>query len=168
MRGLIARRPVSSQEGWGRRWRSGLIALALLVLMLSRLLPLGMIGGQQSVAPPMLLNPCTGEAITLRESNHLLPYVAPERDGSREVSVNAVGLSGLGSRGTYYLPLGTGKVVLTVANGTFDFVTGGDLALVGRGTPQQDFLFHSLLHLQVGVTSGLRGSGVTLQTQCGQ
>jgi hypothetical protein len=144
------------------------IAIALLTLALSHRLPSMVAGGQQRGSSALLVNPCTGEAITLRESTRLLPYISPDQAGSRALSVNAVGLSGIGSRGTYYLPMGTGKVVLTVANGTLDFATGGDLALVGRGTPNQDFLFHSIAHLKLSTASGLEGSGVTVEARCGQ
>ena len=36
--------------------------------------------GQWSGAPPLILNPCTGEVIILRESNHLLPNLTSEME----------------------------------------------------------------------------------------
>ena len=144
----------------------GLGVLALLALTAGGRLVSGGAGGAQPGATPMLLNPCNGETIALQDSAHLLPHLAPDQLGSGELSVNAVGMSGRGSRGTFYLPMGTGKVVLTIANGTFDLATGGDLELIGRGNQGQDFLFHGIAHLRAGLTSGLRGSGVTLQARC--
>ena len=144
----------------------GLGVLALLVLIAGgRLMSRGA-GGAPLGGPPVLLNPCNGETIALQDSAHLLPHLTPDQLGSRELSVNAVGMSGRGSQGTLYLPMGTGKVVLTIANGTVDLATGGDLELIGRGNQGQDFLFHGIAHLRAGLTSGLGGSGVTLQARC--
>jgi len=144
----------------------GLGVLALLALAAGGRLLSGGAGGAQLGGPPVLLNPCNGETIALQDSAYLLPHLTPDQLGSRELSVNAVGMSGRGSQGTFYLPMGTGKVVLTIANGTFDLATGGDLELIGRGNQGQDFLFHGIAHLQAGFTSGLGGSGVTLHARC--
>jgi len=113
-----------------------------------------------------LVDPCTGETIALRESAYLLPHLSREQAGSREASINAVGVSGVGSRGTYYLPMGTGKLVLTLANGTLDFAMGSDLELIGRGNQGHDFLFHSLAHFKVSAAGGLRGSGLAMRARC--
>jgi hypothetical protein len=165
MRSPPARLPASWWPGRRLRWL-GLVAVALLVLALShRPAPWGA-GGQSLGGPPLLVNPCTGETIALRESAHLLPHLSQEQAGSREASVNAVGVSGVGSRGTYYLPMGTGKLVLTLANGTFDFAMGSDLELIGRGNQGHDFLFHSLAHLKLSTSGGVRGSGLTMRARC--
>jgi hypothetical protein len=167
MQSLIARLPTSPCRSGGHRWSWGLVAIALLALVIARLLPAAIVGGQPHGSSAVLVNPCTGETIALRESAHLLPHVAPGQAGSREASVNAVGQSGVGSRGTYFLPMGTGKVVLTFASGTLDFAAGTDLELIGRGTPGQDFRFHSIGHLKVSATGGLSGTGLTVQARCG-
>jgi hypothetical protein len=166
MRSPIARALASPRRpGRHRRWW-WLLAVALLALACGRLLPVMAAGGQSAGSAATIVNPCTGEAIALRESAHLLPHIAPDQAGSREVSVNAVGLSGVGSRGTYYLPMGTSKIVLTLGNGAIDLAAGSDLELVGRGNQGHDFLFHSLAHLKLSTTGGLRGSGVTVQARC--
>jgi hypothetical protein len=147
-------------------WVWGLVAVALLALTLGHQLQALVPGGQPRGSAALLVNPCTGESITLREPTRLLPYLSPEQAGSRAVSVNAVGLSGVGSKGTDYLPLGTGKIVFTLTNGTLDFAVGSDLALVGRGNQGHDFNFHGLAHFKVGLTSGLSGSGLAMQARC--
>lgn len=158
MRASIA--PASLRPPTGRRWRRSLVAVGILVAAVVAV-------GQQFGAWGILVNPCTGEMIALSERPQLLPHRTPDQGGSREVSVNAVGVSGIGSRGTYYLPLGTGKAVLTFANGTLDFAAGGNLELIGRGNQSQDFLYHGIAHLKVSITGGLYGSGLTMQTRCG-
>lgn len=165
MRSSLARLPASWWPGRRSRWLA-LVAMALLALALSRRPAPGVPGAQAIGGPPLLLNPCTGETIALRESAHLLPHLSQEQAGSREASINAVGVSGVGSRGTYYLPMGTGKLVVTLANGTFDFAMGSDLELIGRGNQGHDFLFHSLAHFKLSATSGLRGSGLTMRARC--
>ena len=156
----------------GSRWRRfggrlwGLVALALLLFVGGRLFP-AVATGQYPAPWGILVNPCTGERIALQERPSFLPHLTPGQGGSREASVNAVGLTGLGSRGTYYLPLGTGKAVLTLADGTLAFTAGGDLELIGRDSRGQDYYFHSLAQLKLSVADGLRGSGFTLRSRCG-
>lgn len=161
-----ARLPRSSWWARKGRWAWSLVAVALLALLVGHRLLALVPGGQPRGSSALLVNPCTGESIMLRDPTRLLPYLSPEQAGSRAVSLNVVGQSGVGSRGTDYLPLGTGKVVLTLANGTLDFAIGSDLSLVGRGNQGHDFLFHGLAHFKVGLSSGLDGSGLTMHARC--
>lgn len=161
-----ARPSARPRPSLGRRLRRAIVALLLLALAFVALLPVVLAVGQRLGVSAYAVNPCTGETIALRERLHVLPHLTPEQHGSREVSLNAVGLSGLGSRGTYYLPLGTGKAVFTFANGTLDFAVGGDLELIGRGNQSKDFLFHGIAHLKLSIGGGLRGSGLTMQSRC--
>ncbi len=149
-----------------RSLRRGFLYLLLFALACVILLPLLFAAGQRLGISAYVVNPCSGETIALRERLHVLPHLTSEQDGSREASLNAVGLSGLGSQGTYYLPMGTGKVVFIFANGTLDLAAGGDLELLGRGNQGKDFLFHGLAHLKLSTSSGLRGSGLTMQSRC--
>ncbi len=162
----IVRPPVRPRPLPGRRLRRGFVALLVLAFAFVVLLSAVFTAGQRLSIPVYAMNPCTGETIALRERLHVLPHLTPEQDGSREVSLNAVGLSGLGSRGTYYLPMGTGKAVFTFANGSLDFAAGGDLELLGRGNQGKDYLFHGIAHLKLSTSGGLRGSGLTLQSRC--
>jgi hypothetical protein len=165
MRSPLGRWSASWWPGRRLRWPT-LVAMALLALALSHRPAAGGAGGLSLGGTPLLLNPCTGETIALRESAYLLPHLSQEQAGSREASVNAVGVSGVGSRGTYYLPMGTGKLVLTLAHGTFDFAMGSDIELIGRGNQGHDFLFHSLAHFKVSTSDGLRGSGLAMRARC--
>ena len=140
--------------------------LLLLMLAFVVLLSAVLAAAQRLGVSAYVVNPCTGETIALRERLHVLPHLTPEQNGSREVSLNAVGLSGLSSQGTYYLPLGTGKAAFTVANGTLDFAAGGDLELIGRGNQGRDFRFHGVAHFKLSTSGGLRGSGLTIQSRC--
>ena len=149
----------------GRRRR--IIAAALVALLGGGLWQLVGVAQQVASAPTILLNPCNGEVITLRDTSHLLPHVASGQSGSREASVNAVGLSGVGSRGTYYLPMGTGKVVLTLNRDGIDLVAGGDLDLVARAGQSPDFRLHGISHLKLSAAQGFGGSGLTLRSRCG-
>lgn len=163
----IARRSASLPRRFGRRYLLGLLIAALLVVAAILLVPVVVAAGQHLGVAGVIINPCTGERIALRERPQFLPHVASNRGGSREASVNAVGLSGLGSRGTYYLPLGTGKAVITFANGAVELAAGGDLELIGRGNQSRDFLFRGMAHLRMSPADGLRGSGVLAQARCG-
>lgn len=170
MRAPFARLPTSPWRRTARRRALGLLAVALLALVVlagGRLLPAVVAAGRRAGPAGTLVNPCNGETIALQERLSVLPYLAANQGGTREVSVNAVGLSGLGSRGTPYLPLGTSKAVLTFANGTLDFTAGGDFDLIGRGNQGQDYHFHSIARIKLSITRGLRGSGVTMQSRCG-
>ena len=158
--------PVRPRPPRGRRLRRGFAALVVLALAFVALLPVVFAAGQRLGISAYVVNPCTGETIALRERLHVLPHLTPEQNGSREVSVNAVGLSGLGSQGTYYLPMGTGKAVFTFANGSLDLAAGGDLELIRRGNQGRDFRFHGIGHLKLSFTDGLRGSGLTLRSRC--
>lgn len=146
-----------------RRW---LLAILLLCLLASVLLAMIRRGGQGGMSAAVLRNPCTGEAIALRESTYLLPNIAAEQPGSRAVSLSAVGLSGVGDRGTYYLPMGTGKLVLTLTRASIELVAGGDLELIGRGSQTRDYRLHGLARLRASASGGLGGSGMTLQSRC--
>ena len=157
-----SRSPASPRHPVARRWRWGLAVLLLLVcgcLVLTTI-------GQRFGSSTLVINPCTGEVIALRDDLQFLPHLTPEQSGAREASVNAVGLSGLGSRGTYYLPLGTSKAVVSFANGSLDLAAGGDLELIGRSSQGNDFLFHSIAHLKLSLRGGLRGSGLAVQARC--
>lgn len=143
------------------------VVAALITLVGGGMWLLAMVHHRQSQAAAILLNPCNGEVIALRDSSHLLPHVARAQAGSREVSVNAVGLSGVGSQGTYYLPMGTGKVVLTLARGSIDLAVGGDLELVSRAVQNRDFRLHGIGHLKLSAAQGLAGSGLTVRSRCG-
>lgn len=147
------------------RRRRALVAVLLALLgagLLART-----IAAQRPGGAAFLVNPCNGELITLRETSHLLPHVTSAQSGSREASVNAVGLSGVGSNGTYYLPMGTGKVVLTLGHGGIDLAAGGDLELVARAAQSPDFRLHGIGHIKLSAADGFGGSGLTLRSRCG-
>lgn len=157
-------RPPAPPQGAARR---RVVAGALLALVGAGVWLLTVVAQQRVAGAPILLNPCNGELITLRDSSHLLPHVARGQAGSHEASVNAVGLSGVGTRGTYYLPMGTGKVVLTLARGSIDLAVGGDLELVSRAAQNHDFRLHGIGHLRLSAVRGFGGSGLAVRSRCG-
>ena len=157
----------SGAPRWPERPRTARVGCAALLLALA----LGRLHGATGVATaggtlPVAVNPCTGEAISLREPVRFLPHLSPVEGGSRQASVNAVGVRGTGSRGTDYLPLGTSKLVLTVADGTLEVALGSDLELIGRGSGGQDFLFRGLARFKLSLADGLGGSGIALHARC--
>src|SRR5262245_17887932 len=159
--------PSARLRGFAPSRRRRLVAAALVALLGVGLWLRVDAAQQAAVAPTILLNPCNGEVIAMRDSSHLLPFVASGQPGSREASVNASGLSGVGSQGHYYLPMGTGKVVLTLGSRGIDLAVGGDLELVARAGQSPDFRLHGIGHLKLSAADGFRGSGLTLRSRCG-